>query len=208
MPLHGPSCKLRLARFSVKLKFQDGPSVAKLLQKLWTLCSAVTPTGGANTPLEPICGWGSLLRDWGGGGGPSNQPRKPKTLVKKIWPEIFFDPKVFLTPKKCWPQNFWTQFNSDPKDFLNKKIWSKYILTWKNSESKFFFIPQKFWPQNLFDLPKNFNPKTCWPKNTLNPKKFRPSKNVDPKTMRCQWGGGGGHSGKPHGLIWPKCKLP
>ena len=28
VPLRGPSCKLRLARFSVKLKFQDGPSVA------------------------------------------------------------------------------------------------------------------------------------------------------------------------------------
>ena len=27
-PLHGPSCKLRLSRFSVRLKFQDGPSVA------------------------------------------------------------------------------------------------------------------------------------------------------------------------------------
>ena len=29
IPLRGPSCKLRLARFSVKLKLQDGPSVAK-----------------------------------------------------------------------------------------------------------------------------------------------------------------------------------
>ena len=29
MPLRGPSCKLRLARVSDKLKFQDGPSVAK-----------------------------------------------------------------------------------------------------------------------------------------------------------------------------------
>ena len=28
MPLGGPSCKLRLFRFSAKLKFQDGPSVA------------------------------------------------------------------------------------------------------------------------------------------------------------------------------------
>ena len=28
MPLCGPSCKLRLSRFSAKLKFQDGPSVA------------------------------------------------------------------------------------------------------------------------------------------------------------------------------------
>jgi hypothetical protein len=27
-PLRGPSCKLRLARFSARLKFQDGPSVA------------------------------------------------------------------------------------------------------------------------------------------------------------------------------------
>ena len=30
MPLRGPSCKLRLARFSARLKFQDGPSVAKM----------------------------------------------------------------------------------------------------------------------------------------------------------------------------------
>jgi hypothetical protein len=29
MPLHGPSCKLGLDRFSARLKFQDGPSVAK-----------------------------------------------------------------------------------------------------------------------------------------------------------------------------------
>ena len=29
IPLRGPSCKLRLSRFSAKLKFQDGPSVAK-----------------------------------------------------------------------------------------------------------------------------------------------------------------------------------
>ena len=28
IPLRGPSCKLRLSRFSAKLKFQDGPSVA------------------------------------------------------------------------------------------------------------------------------------------------------------------------------------
>ena len=28
IPLRGPSCKLRLFRFSAKLKFQDGPSVA------------------------------------------------------------------------------------------------------------------------------------------------------------------------------------
>ena len=32
IPLRGPSCKLRLSRFSAKLKFQDGPSVAKLGQ--------------------------------------------------------------------------------------------------------------------------------------------------------------------------------
>ena len=30
VPLRFPSCKLKLARFSVKLKFQDGPSVAIL----------------------------------------------------------------------------------------------------------------------------------------------------------------------------------
>jgi hypothetical protein len=30
MPLRGPSCKLRLFRFPAKLKFQDGPSVAKI----------------------------------------------------------------------------------------------------------------------------------------------------------------------------------
>ena len=30
VPLCGPSCKLRLARFSAELKFQDGPSVAKI----------------------------------------------------------------------------------------------------------------------------------------------------------------------------------
>jgi hypothetical protein len=30
MPLRGPSCKLRLARFSAKLKFQDGVCVAKM----------------------------------------------------------------------------------------------------------------------------------------------------------------------------------
>jgi hypothetical protein len=30
IPLRGPSCKLRLARFSAKLKLQDGPSVAKI----------------------------------------------------------------------------------------------------------------------------------------------------------------------------------
>ena len=29
-PLRGPSCKLRLSRFSVRLKFQDVPSVAIL----------------------------------------------------------------------------------------------------------------------------------------------------------------------------------
>ena len=29
VPLCGPSSKLRLARFSARLKFQDGPSVAK-----------------------------------------------------------------------------------------------------------------------------------------------------------------------------------
>jgi hypothetical protein len=28
MPLRGPSCKLRLARFSARLKFKDGLSVA------------------------------------------------------------------------------------------------------------------------------------------------------------------------------------
>ena len=28
VPPRGPSCKLKLARLSVKLKFQDGPSVA------------------------------------------------------------------------------------------------------------------------------------------------------------------------------------
>ena len=28
MPLSGPSCKLRFARISAKLRFQDGPSVA------------------------------------------------------------------------------------------------------------------------------------------------------------------------------------
>ena len=28
MPLHDPSCKLRFARISDRLKFQDGPSVA------------------------------------------------------------------------------------------------------------------------------------------------------------------------------------
>ena len=28
MPLRGPSCKLRLARISARLKMQDGPSVA------------------------------------------------------------------------------------------------------------------------------------------------------------------------------------
>jgi hypothetical protein len=28
IPLCGPSCKLRFARISVRLKFQDGPSVA------------------------------------------------------------------------------------------------------------------------------------------------------------------------------------
>ena len=33
IPLHGPSCKLRLSRFSARLKFQDGLSVAiNLLQ--------------------------------------------------------------------------------------------------------------------------------------------------------------------------------
>ena len=34
IPLRGPSCKLRLFRFSAKLKFQDGPSVA-IIQSLW-----------------------------------------------------------------------------------------------------------------------------------------------------------------------------
>ena len=32
IPLRGPSCKLRLFRFSVELKFQDGPSVAIALE--------------------------------------------------------------------------------------------------------------------------------------------------------------------------------
>ena len=31
MPLRGPSCKLRFARISVRLKFQDSPSVATML---------------------------------------------------------------------------------------------------------------------------------------------------------------------------------
>ena len=31
IPLRGPSCKLRLERFSARLKFQDGPSVAIML---------------------------------------------------------------------------------------------------------------------------------------------------------------------------------
>ena len=31
IPLRGPSCKLRFARISDKLKFQDGPSVAKMI---------------------------------------------------------------------------------------------------------------------------------------------------------------------------------
>ena len=34
IPLRGPSCKLRLSRFSAKLKFQDGPSVA-IIQSIW-----------------------------------------------------------------------------------------------------------------------------------------------------------------------------
>ena len=33
-PLCGPSCQLRLSRFSVRLKFQDRPSVAKIKKLL------------------------------------------------------------------------------------------------------------------------------------------------------------------------------
>ena len=35
MPLRGPSCKLRLARISAKLKFQDGPSVAIIINGIF-----------------------------------------------------------------------------------------------------------------------------------------------------------------------------
>ena len=40
MPLLGPSCKSRLFRFSAKLKFQDGPSVAIKLSECVTSISS------------------------------------------------------------------------------------------------------------------------------------------------------------------------
>ena len=48
MPICGPSCKLRLDRFSVMLKFQDGPSEATMYFGLSELEVAAVVSGKGN----------------------------------------------------------------------------------------------------------------------------------------------------------------
>ena len=136
---------------------------------------------------------GVTFKRLGWGRGAFKSTPQTKDFGEKNLARNFFWPKSFFDPKKMLARNFF-----ELKLILTQKIF------WTKKFDQNIFWPEKILNQNFFlspknfDLPKNFNPKTCWPKNTLNPKKFRPSKNVDPKTMRCQWGGGGGHSGKPY----------
>ena len=55
IPLRDLSCKLRLSRFSAELKFQDRPSVAKSVDKLFTLIVFLFTCSKAENSQSCLC---------------------------------------------------------------------------------------------------------------------------------------------------------